>query len=74
MHRYVAREREREEGLLTAGVSGSITNDQRSPLLRHPALRLMACLALVAAYCGGKRSYNNRERANDVGLAASLIS
>jgi hypothetical protein len=55
-------------------VSGSITNDQRSPLLRHPALRLMACLALMAAYCGGKRSYNNRERANDVGLAASLIS
>jgi hypothetical protein len=42
--------RTREEGLLTAGASGSITNDQRSLLLCRPALRLMACLALVAAY------------------------
>jgi hypothetical protein len=47
---YVAREREREEGLLTTWVSGSITNDQRSSLLCRPALRLMARLALVAAY------------------------
>jgi hypothetical protein len=38
------------EGLLTTGVSGSITNDQRSSLLCRLALRLMARLALVAAY------------------------
>jgi hypothetical protein len=34
----------------------------------------MARLALVDTYCGGKRSFSNRERANNVGLAASLIS
>jgi hypothetical protein len=43
-------------------------------LLCRPALRLMARLALVAAYSLGKRSCSNRERANAVGLAASLIS
>jgi hypothetical protein len=71
---YVARERGREEGLLTVGASGSITNNQRSSLLCRPALRLMAHLALVAAYSRGRRSCRNRECANDVGLAASLIS
>jgi hypothetical protein len=39
-----------EEDLLAAGVSGSITNDQRSSLLCLTDLRLMAHLALVAAY------------------------
>jgi hypothetical protein len=34
----------------------------------------MARLALVAAYSKGKLSFSNRERANDAGLAASLIS
>jgi hypothetical protein len=66
-HRCVARERGKGESLLTAGASGSITNDQRSSLLCHPALRLMARLTLVAAYSGGKRSFSNREHANDVG-------
>jgi hypothetical protein len=72
--RCVARERGKEEGLLTAGASGSITNDQRSSLLCRLALRLMARLALVAAYSRRKWSCSNRERANAVGLAASLIS
>jgi hypothetical protein len=36
-------------------------------------LRLTARLALVAAYSLGKRSYSNRERASDTGLAALLI-
>jgi hypothetical protein len=49
-HRCVARERGREEGLLTAGASGSIANDQRSSLLCRLALRLMARLVLVAVY------------------------
>jgi hypothetical protein len=62
------------ESLLTAGALGSITNDQRSSLLCHPAMRLMAHLALMAAYSDRKWSFSNRERANDVGLAASLIS
>jgi hypothetical protein len=61
------------ESLLIAGASGSITNDQRSSLLCRLALRLMARLALVDTYSGGKRSFSNRERANDVGLAALLI-
>jgi hypothetical protein len=34
----------------------------------------MARLTVMAAYSGRKRSFSNRERANDVGLAASLIS
>jgi hypothetical protein len=34
----------------------------------------MAHLTLVAAYSGRRRSFSNRERSNDVGLAASLIS
>jgi hypothetical protein len=34
----------------------------------------MAHLALVAAYSREKRSERNRERANDTGLAATLIS
>jgi hypothetical protein len=66
--------KKRGGGLLTVGASGSITNDQRSSLLCLMALRLMARLALVAAYSRGRRSGRNRERANDVGLAASLIS
>jgi hypothetical protein len=41
---------ERTRSLLTAGASGSITNDQRSSLSCHTDLRLMARLALVAAY------------------------
>jgi hypothetical protein len=49
-------------------------NDQSSSLLCRLALRLMARLALMAAYSRGKRSCSNRERANDTGLAASLIS
>jgi hypothetical protein len=49
-------------------------NDQRSSLLCGTDLRLIACLARVAAYSWGKRSYSSRERANDTGLAASLIS
>jgi hypothetical protein len=39
-----------EEDLLTARALGSIMNDQRSLLLCLMALRLMARLALVAAY------------------------
>jgi hypothetical protein len=66
--------RRREGRPLTAGVSGSIANDQRSSLLYLPPLRLIARLALVAAYSVGKRSFSSRERANDTGLAASLIS
>jgi hypothetical protein len=38
------------------------------------ALRLTACLALVAAYSGGKRSCSNRERASATGLVVSSIS
>jgi hypothetical protein len=49
-HRCVARELGKDESLLTAGASGSMTNDQSSSLLYSPALRLMARLALVAAY------------------------
>jgi hypothetical protein len=49
-------------------------NDQRSSLMCRSTLRLMAHLAFVAAYSRGRRSCRNRERANDVGLAASLIS
>jgi hypothetical protein len=49
-------------------------NDQRSSLLCLTALRLMARLALVAAYSKGRRSGSNRERANDTGLAVSPIS
>jgi hypothetical protein len=60
--------------LLTGGASGSITNDQRSSLPCLTALRLMARLALVTAYYGGKLSRSSRERTSDTGLAVSLIS
>jgi hypothetical protein len=60
--------------LLTGGASGSITNYHRSSSLCLTALRLMACLALVAAYSQGKRSCTNRERASDTGLAILPIS
>jgi hypothetical protein len=66
--------KEKGESPLTGGASGSITNDQRSSLLCLTALRLMARLALVAAYSRGRRSCTNRECANDTGFAASLIS
>jgi hypothetical protein len=49
-------------------------NDQMLSSLCLTALRLMARLALVAAYSCGKCSERNRERASDTGLAASLIS
>jgi hypothetical protein len=49
-------------------------NDQRSSPLCLTALRLMARLALVAAYSHGRRLEKNREHASDTGLAASLIS
>jgi hypothetical protein len=49
-------------------------NDQRSSLLCLTALRLMARLALVAAYSRGRRSCTHRERASNTGLAALLIS
>jgi hypothetical protein len=62
------------ENPLTGGASGSIMNDQRSSSLCLTALRLMARLALVAAYSRGRRSETNRERASDTGLAASFIS
>jgi hypothetical protein len=52
----------------------SITNNQRSSLLFLTALRLMARLALVAAYSGGRRSWTNRERTSAIGLAVSSIS
>jgi hypothetical protein len=58
------RTNEEIKTVLTGWVSGSITND----------LRLIACLARVAAYSLGKRSCSSREHANDMGLAASLIS
>jgi hypothetical protein len=66
--------KENGESLLTGGASGSITNDQKSSLLCLTALRLMARLALVAAYSRGKRLCTNHERASDTGLAVSLIS
>jgi hypothetical protein len=48
-------ERVKEGGsLLTVGASGSITNDQRLSLSCLTALRLMACLALVASYSRGE--------------------
>jgi hypothetical protein len=50
LHQCVAREQGKEQSPLTARASGSMTNDQSSSLLYRPALRLMACLALVAAY------------------------
>jgi hypothetical protein len=62
------------ESPLTGGVSGSITNDQRSSLLCLTALRPMAHLALVAAHSRGRRSCTNRERASATGLAVSSIS
>jgi hypothetical protein len=71
-HRCVAREWGKEKSLLTAGASGSITNDQRSLLLYRPALRLIARLALVAMYSGGRRSFSSRERANDVNAELPL--
>jgi hypothetical protein len=37
------------------------------------ALRLMALLALVAAYSRGKRSCTNRERASNTGLASTHL-
>jgi hypothetical protein len=71
----VSQENEEEEGsLLTTGASGSITNDPRALLPYRTALRLMARLALVAAYSGGRRSCSSRKRANAIGLATSLIS
>jgi hypothetical protein len=68
------RIKEKGKSPLTGGASGSITNDQRSSLLCLTALRLMARLALMAAYSRGRRSGTNRERANDTGLAVSPIS
>jgi hypothetical protein len=68
------RIKERGKSPLTSGASGSMMNDQRSSLLCLTALRLMARLALVAAYSKGRRSGSNRERANDTGLAVSPIS
>jgi hypothetical protein len=53
---------------------GSMMNDQRSSLLCGTDLRLIARLALVAAYSRGRRSCSSRERANDVGLASLFIS
>jgi hypothetical protein len=49
-HRCVTTERGKEESVLTAGASGSMTNNQSSSLLYRPALRLMARLTLVAAH------------------------
>jgi hypothetical protein len=49
-------------------------NDKRSSSLCLTALRLMARLTLMAAYSRGRHSEKNRERASDMGLAASLIS
>jgi hypothetical protein len=43
-------------------------------LLFLMALRLMACLALVAAYSCGRWSGSSRDCASATGLAASLIS
>jgi hypothetical protein len=43
-------------------------NDQKSSLLCGTDLRLIARLALITAYCGGKRSCSSIECANDVGL------
>jgi hypothetical protein len=60
--------------VLTGWVSGSITNDQSSSSLCGTTLRLTTRLARVAAYSLRRRSCSSRERANDVGLAVSLIS
>jgi hypothetical protein len=66
-------EQGKEESLLTAAASGGVINDQSSSLLYRLALRLMApcpygCVLLREAML------NNRESANDAGLATSLIS
>jgi hypothetical protein len=68
------RIKEKGKSPLTGRASGIITNDQRLSLLCLTALRLMARLALVAAYSGGRRSGSNHEHANDTGLAVSPIS
>jgi hypothetical protein len=68
------RIKEKGRSPLTGGALGSITNDQRSSLLFLTVLRLMARLAHVAAYSGGRRSCTNRERASATGLAVSSIS
>jgi hypothetical protein len=49
-------------------------NDRRLSWLCGTDLRLIARLALVAAYSGGKRLCSSHECANDVGLASSFIS
>jgi hypothetical protein len=64
----------RRKTVLTGSASGSITNDQRSSSLCGTDLRLIARLARVAAYSLGKHFCSSHERANDTGLAASLIS
>jgi hypothetical protein len=51
-----------------------MTNDQRSSLLLLTGLRLMARIALVAAYYWKKWLGSNRERARATGSAASSIS
>jgi hypothetical protein len=66
----IADEKSKGGSLLTDRASGSITNDQRSSMSCLKALRLMARLALMAAYSRGKRSCSNHERANDTGLAS----
>jgi hypothetical protein len=43
-------------------------------LLCGTNLRIIVRLAHVDLYSWGERSYSSRERANDTGLAASLIS
>jgi hypothetical protein len=48
--RCTARDQGGKGSLLTAGASGSMTNDQRSPRPRGTDLRLIARLVLIAAY------------------------
>jgi hypothetical protein len=74
LHPHDTKTREEGRGPLTVGASGRITNNQRSSLLCGTNLTLIAHLALIVAYSGGRRSCSSREHASDVGLAASLIS
>jgi hypothetical protein len=60
--------------MLTGWPSGSITNDQRSSSLCGTDLRLIVHLTLVDTYSLRRCSCSIRERANDTGLFASLIS
>jgi hypothetical protein len=72
-HRRVRRNKGKGS-LLTAGASGSITNDQRSSLPCLTALKLMARLALVAVYSGGMVAQQLRTRQRHrVGRLAHLI-